>query len=112
MKVHKHIVHADGRVEDLGVVEEPMTITVKSVQCPVCGSPEIDPATAHLPAMEQKLLIRGFKVGDEHGWWSECLVCKEDHGNGWWCDAEDGSAIIEPSRIAALEAKGFTVERR
>lgn len=57
------------------------------------------PADAHLPAHQRRVLIRGFKVSDEHGrWWSECLVCSNFYDenlepavnpvkqDGWFCD--------------------------
>jgi hypothetical protein len=38
------------------------------LRCPRCKSPEVNPKTG-------KLFIRGFKVTDEKGHWSQCLVC-------------------------------------
>lgn len=37
--------------------------------CPTCGAEEMHPDG-------DKILIRGFKIGDDSGyWWSQCLVC-------------------------------------
>lgn len=47
-----------------------MGITVQDVVCPVCGAQEVNEETGLLN-------IRGYKVGDRHGWWSHCLL---DHG--------------------------------
>lgn len=39
------------------------------LKCPTCGAEEMHPDGEHI-------LIRGYKVGDEKGyWWSQCLVC-------------------------------------
>jgi len=53
-----------------------ITITVKECKCPVCGANETHPEDAGKGILEQRLLIRGFKVCDDNGhWWSQCLVC-------------------------------------
>lgn len=72
---------------------------VDGLTCPRCCVGEIEPGTEHLPFFDyknpdtpyKKVAIRGFKVdkGDGHGWYSECLHCKEAFGNGWF--AEDGT---------------------
>jgi hypothetical protein len=46
-----------------------LKITVREVKCTKCGAEEMHPDGEHV-------LIRGFKVCDEGGyWWSQCLVC-------------------------------------
>jgi hypothetical protein len=47
-----------------------MKIQAKSweLQCPRCKLPEVNPLTG-------KLFLRAFKVSDNHGDWSQCLVC-------------------------------------
>lgn len=49
----------------------PIRIVVTSgLTCPKCGAQECHPTD------KDKILIRGFKVGDASGyWWSQCLVC-------------------------------------
>ena len=56
-----------------------------SLTCAHCGAAEVDPATAHLPIMQQKLQIRGYKVlvTEERGWESHCLVCDK-----WFCELD------------------------
>lgn len=72
--------------------------------CPICGSPEVNEATGLLN-------VRAFKVVCERGLhWSECLVCKEADGNGWFA-LEDDAIVIDPDRIAVIEARGHEVER-
>ena len=44
---------------------------VQELVCPVCGCPESN------PDVPGTVNIRGFKVCDNYGWWSECL---KDHG--------------------------------
>lgn len=38
-------------------------------QCPTCKSPE------EHPTKSDQILIRAFKVSDDKGDWSQCLVC-------------------------------------
>lgn len=70
---------------------------VDGLQCPTCGAGELHPADADKPIGEKRWLLRPFKVGDEHGWWSQCLVCsgfydkdlneqpeKHDASKGWF----------------------------
>ena len=73
-----------------------ITIVVKDVICPCCGAPEVNPKT--------KLLnIRGFKVSDRHGSWSQCLLDHELSLDGrkvkvgkiWFVEKDDGSCLIE-----------------
>jgi hypothetical protein len=64
---------------------------MESVQCPKCGAQEVHPDGKHL-------LIRAFKVSDEYGDYSQCLVCAGyytkalvydesagDPEKGWFC---------------------------
>lgn len=53
-----------------------LTITVSDCTCPHCGNGETHPNDTDKPIFERRLLIRGFKVCDDKGyWWSQCLVC-------------------------------------
>lgn len=54
---------------------------VVGLQCPKCGACEMHPT-------QDLLLIHGFKVSDDDGWWSQCLVCS----GGW---SKDLSAFDE-----------------
>lgn len=45
-----------------------ITVDASEVRCPNCGSPEMHPDG-------DKLLIRAYKVFDDGGTWSQCLVC-------------------------------------
>lgn len=47
---------------------------VSGVTCPKCGAPELNPAFERF-GEPGSCLIRAFKVVDEHGSWSQCLVC-------------------------------------
>jgi hypothetical protein len=85
-------------------------IVTGDCDCPVCGATEVVDKT--LPVREWRWNVRPHKVTDARGLsWSECLRCKETDGNGWFATNEDGDVVIEPSRIAAIEARGEHVER-
>ena len=83
------------------------SITVSEVVCPVCGAPEVNEETGLLN-------IRGYKVADKHGWWSQCLLAHDmtldgedisspaydlDHRNDggiWFVDSEvEGKVIVD-----------------
>lgn len=54
------------------------TLTIKvvdGIQCPN-GHSELTPETAGKPVDEWRFQIRAFKVSDNRGHWSECLICK------------------------------------
>lgn len=70
--------------------------------CPVCGSVEVLAGG----------LVRPFKVHDGyHGWWSECLSCKETYGNGWFVYSEaDNCYVLEEAFGRAYAATGGEVE--
>lgn len=56
-----------------------MHINVSDCTCPVCEGDN----------------VRGFKVHDgTHGWWSECLDCKQRYGNGWFVFSERDNAYV------------------
>ena len=62
--------------------------------CPTCNAPEKHPYDSN------SILVRGYKFTDEHGHWSQCLVCSgfynpdtlepnaENHnrGKGWFVE--------------------------
>lgn len=60
------------------VLQENMVIQVmfKELKCPKCGNTESHPTLRNEEFGLPYVLIRGFKVQDETGyWWSQCLVC-------------------------------------
>jgi hypothetical protein len=76
----------------------PITITVgPDLTCPTCGAGELNNPEA--PVKEWRWQIRPHKVSDEHGSWSQCLVCagyydkplgtytheNGDPKKGWFC---------------------------
>lgn len=85
-----------------------ITIT-SSCDCPICGAKEVEDDT--LPIDQWQRNVRAHKVTDARGLsWSECRLCKEMDGNGWFAfEGED--VVVEPARIAALEARGEMVEQ-
>ena len=93
------------------MVATPIEIIVKdSCDCPICGAPEV--ANKNAPVKEWRFNVRAFKVIDAQGRaWSECLICRETDGNGWFSLDEEENVTVEPSRIPALEARGKTVEK-
>ena len=60
-----------------------MQIIVKNVSCIVCGAPEVNEATGLLN-------IRGYKVYDDHGAWSECLLCDFWFTDDGWIEDATG----------------------
>lgn len=95
-----------------------ITITVRDVRCPRCGAGEIHPADINKPVLERRVLIRGFKVSDEHGrWWSECLVCSNFYDenlnvaesptkkDGWFCD-DTKPLPIGPGTLVLISKDG------
>ena len=58
-----------------------------TIHCPQCGHPEIDPDD------ENRAFIRAFKVFDEHGSWSQCLVC-----SGYYSKSMTGKMIETPKK--------------
>ncbi len=92
-------------------MSDELTIVVTGdCDCPVCGATEIVDKT--LPIIDWRWNVRPHKVTDANGLsWSECLICKKTDGNGWFAIDDAGNVIVEPSRIAALEARGEQVER-
>ncbi len=66
------------------------------IRCPK-GHTELTPSSMGKPISEARWMIRPFKVQDEHGDWSECMVCAgvlnadgTETGNannkkGWYC---------------------------
>lgn len=75
-----------------------MRVVVKGLTCPVCGCEESNkdvPGTVN---------IRGFKVCDDFGWWSECLrnhdILKIDGVNVkvdrvWFVEMDNGDILLE-----------------
>lgn len=85
-------------------------MTRQGCDCPICGATEIVDDT--LPIDQWRLNVRGHKTVDARGLsWSECLPCRETDGNGWFAIDDDGNVVVEPTRVAALEAYGEEVER-
>jgi len=85
-------------------------VVTGSCDCPICGATELVDGT--LPVAEWRWNVRPNKVVDGRGLsWSECLICRKTDGNGWFAINDDGDVIVEPSRIAVLEARGEQVER-
>lgn len=72
--------------------------------CPVCGAPEVDGKTG-------LLLVRGYKVGDEHGWWSHCISGRPHHIllDGELADLGDDIWFTDDGKIEYTNAQGHGI---
>lgn len=75
----------------------PKIVITDNLVCPNCGAGELNNPEA--PVSEWRWQIRPHKVADQHGSWSQCLVCAgfydKDRGTydynkgnpkkGWFC---------------------------
>jgi hypothetical protein len=66
--------------------------------CPRCNAPEVDPE-------EDRLFIRGYKVYDDKGAWSQCLVCA-----GYYSEVIGRPGQLEFSEEDGDSSKGWFVE--
>lgn len=82
-----------------------MLIVVRDVVCPVCGAPEVQDNNVGQPFqfVRNTLNIRGFKVGDDHGWWSHCMChhgTQNINGNDvvvndlWFVDSDIAGCVL------------------
>jgi hypothetical protein len=67
--------------------------------CPVCGASEVNEETGLLN-------VRGLKVEHSGLWWSECLRCKEKHGDGWWAYEDDHVVLSVPLAMSVIAEGG------